>query len=99
MIHGVIVRYNCSLYFLFKKHYCHECQSTYVRKKREKIVHSESKEAKNYDFQVVDTGLYGNIKFVTYYFECPKCETIYEIEELKEIEKENRRKKRRKFFG
>jgi len=95
MIDGTIARYDCGLYFLHKKHYCHTCQSLLIRKKREKIVHSQSEEAKNYDFMVMDTASYGNIKFITYYFACTNCKSIYEINELKKIEKENRRKKRK----
>ena len=93
MIHGSKVILNCSLYFLFKKHYCSNCRGTLERKKREKIVHSESAEAKDYDFSMADTFLYGNIKFTTYYFKCPECETIYEIKELKKLEKEKRKHK------
>jgi len=91
MSHGSKVVFECSLYFLYKKHYCFNCQGVLERKKREKIVHSESEEAKNYDFAMVDTFLRGNIKFITYYFECPKCKTIYEIKELKKMEKEKRK--------
>jgi uncharacterized protein YbaR (Trm112 family) len=87
MIHGSKVQINCSLFFLSRKHYCPKCRGTLERKKHETIVHSESAEAKDYDFSMGDTFLYGNIKFITYCFECPKCKTIYEIRELKEIEK------------
>lgn len=94
-MHGFSVQFNCSLYFLLKKHYCFNCQGTLERKKREKVVHSESDEAKNYDFSMADTFLYGNIKFTTYYFECQKCKTIYEIKELKALEKSNKKAKRK----
>ena len=53
------------------------------KKTREVIVNSESEEEKKYDFSVGDLYLHGNIKFVTYYYECPKCRSTYEIRELK----------------
>lgn len=60
------------------------------RKKREAIVHSESEEAKNYDFSCGDSYLWGNVKFVTYYFACPNCGKAYEIRQLKALEKANK---------
>lgn len=93
MINGVITRFNCGLFFLFKKrHYC-QCGEVLERKKREVIVNSKSEEAKNYDFEVVDQCLHGNVKFITYYFECPNCRKVYEIGELKKIEKTQKNKK------
>ena len=85
----------CSLYFLYKKHYCTDCNGLLERKKREKIVNSHSAEAKNYDFSVPggDTFLVGDVKFVTYYFECPDCGRKYEILELKQIEKLQKKSK------
>jgi len=92
MIHGKITRYNCSWFYLRKKHFCPSCQNTLERKKREVVVNSESEEARNYDFSCVDTYLCGNIKFVTFYFECPSCGKTYEIRELKTLEKKLRGK-------
>lgn len=62
------------------------------RERREVIVNSESEEAKNYDFSCADTYLRGNVKFVTFYFECPSCGAVYEIGELKKLEKKQRDK-------
>ncbi len=90
MIDGKIIRYNCSWFFLRKKHFCFECKSTLVRKKREEVVNSQSKKAKNYDFDCVDSYLCGNIKFITFYFECSTCKKVYEISELKSLEKVHR---------
>ncbi len=94
MIHGRITQYDCSFFFLKKKHFCFKCGNELERKKREIVVNSESEEAKNYDFFVVDTFLKGNIMFVTYYFKCSSCGTIYEIRELKKMEKETRKRER-----
>ena len=92
MIHGISYQYNCSWFYLRKRHYCPNCEAILRRKKREVIVNSESEEAENYDFSCVDTYLYGNIKFVTFFFECPSCKTVYEISELKTLEKRRRDK-------
>lgn len=92
MIHGVSYQYNCSWFYLRKRHFCPNCKAVLQRKKREVVVNSESEEAKNYDFSCVDTYLHGNIKFVTFYFECPCCRTAYEIRELNTLEKRRRDK-------
>ena len=90
MLNGTISSAPCGLYFLFKKHSCPRCNNKLERKKHEVIVHSESEEAKNYDFFNGEYYMHGNIKFVTYYFECSKCKSTFEILELKKIEKEKK---------
>ena len=97
MADGVIIRSECSFYFLYKKHLCPVCQNTMARKKREKIVNSHSDEAKYYDFIVVDTPMLGDIKFITYYWECPHCKKVHDVKELKFLEKEKRREKRKRI--
>ncbi len=93
MFMNVINRFDCGLYFFYKKHYCSNCNGLLERKKREKIVNSHSEEAKKYDFSMPggDTFLIGDVKFVTYYFECSDCGRKYEISELKRIEKLKRK--------
>ena len=95
MIHGKIIRYDCSRFYLKKKHFCTKCKTMLNIKKKEIVVNSESDEAENFDFSCADTYLYGNIKFVTFYFQCPNCKTIYEINELKEIERSKRKDAKR----
>lgn len=92
MIHGISYQYNCSWFYLKRKHFCFNCKNLLERKKREIIVNSESDDAKNYDFSCVDSYLHGNIKFVTFYFECPNCGKNYEIIELKNLEKMHKKK-------
>lgn len=92
MIHGKIKRYDCSWFYLVRRHFCPNCTTALERKKREVVVNSESEEAKKYDFSCVDTYLHGNIKFVTFCFECPSCRKVYEISELKTLEKKHRNK-------
>lgn len=93
MIDGISYRYNCSWFYLRKKHFCPNCKTVLERKKREVVVNSKSEEAKNYDFSCVDTYLHGNIKFVTFFFECPDCKKTYEILELKKLEKLQKKNK------
>ena len=95
MIDGKIVRYNCSCLFLKKKHFCSKCATLLKKEKRTIVVNSDSEDAKHYDFFSVDTYLSGNIEFITFYFKCPNCSTIYEIEELKKLEKERKKKEHR----
>lgn len=87
IIHGTKTNINSSPIFILKKHNCPNCCSLLIKKKREKVVNSFSEEAKNYDFFSFDSYLVGNIKFITYYFECPDCKTIFELDELVKIEK------------
>ena len=95
MIHGKIVRYDCGWLYLRKTHFCPKCKAILELKKREVVVNSESEEAKDYDFSCVDTYLRGTIKFVTFHFECPNCRTVFEIRELKKIEKALKRVNRK----
>lgn len=90
--HGKITQYNCSYFYLIKPHFCSKCNTRLKRSKREVVVNSESNEARNYDFSFIDTYLRGNIIFVTFYFECPNCGEIYEIDELKTLEKKGNKR-------
>ena len=92
MIDGTIMRYNCTWFYLRKKHVCPNCNTVLERKKREVVVNSQSEEAKNYDFFIVDTYLHGKIKFITFFFACPNCRTVYEIRELKKLEKSHKKR-------
>lgn len=92
MISGKITRYDCSYFYLMRKHFCHQCKEILRKKKREIIVNSESDEAKKYDFSVADLYLHGNIRFITYYYKCSGCGKTYEIRELKKIEKNHNKK-------
>lgn len=87
MMYGIKYEYGCSWFYLRKKHVCPMCKSLLMRKKREVVVNSESEAAQNHDFSCVDTYLHGNIKFITFYFQCPKCEAVFEIQDLKALEK------------
>ena len=52
---GEAVTYNCTSYYLKKPHNCFSCGCILEKKRREAVVHSNSPEAKNYDFGIGDT--------------------------------------------
>lgn len=68
----------------FKKHYCPCCGNRLVRQKVSEVIHSDSEEAKNYDFEVADITVKGNIKLTHIEFHCANCQRNYSIRETKE---------------
>lgn len=68
----------------FKKHFCPYCGNRLTREKVSQIVHSDSQEAKNYDFEVADNTVMGNMKFTHIEFHCPVCKKNYTVKEAKE---------------
>ena len=67
-----------------KKHYCPYCGEKLIRKKVSKIIHSDSEEAKNYDFEVADITVKDNMKFNHIEFYCSVCQKQYTVKETKE---------------
>ncbi len=67
-----------------KKHYCPYCGEKLIRKKVSQIIHSDSEEAKNYDFEVADITVKGNMKFTHIEFYCSVCQKQYTVKETKE---------------
>lgn len=73
-----------NLFFVyFKKHDCPCCGQKLLRKKVSQIVNSESEEAKNYDFEVADHTMKGNMKFTHIEFFCSACQKQYTVKEIK----------------
>ncbi len=91
-VNGTIIRYDGRRAYIKKKHFCFECGEELETKRREVVVNSRSEEAKNYDFQFGDEYAHGNIRFVSFYFECPKCGKSYEIKDYIKLEKVKKRK-------
>lgn len=89
-IHGIKREWSHPI-FCMKKHYCPHCNERLKKTKTETVVNSKSEEAKNYDFSQPggDGYMIGNIKFVRTAFRCNKCNKIYSIEELLEIERKS----------
>lgn len=76
-----------SPFFVYlKKHYCPICGDRLTRVKVSKIVHSKSPDAENYDFEVADITVKGNMKFTHIEFHCDRCERNYTVKEQKENE-------------
>lgn len=75
--------------FCMKKHDCPHCNEILEKTKIETVVNSKSEEAQNYDFSQTggDGYMMGNIKFIRTAFRCNKCDRIYSLEELLEIER------------
>ena len=67
----------------FKKHYCPCCGNRLVRLKVSEVIHSDSEEAKNYDFEVADITVKGNMKFTHIEFFCPVCQGNYTVKEIR----------------
>ena len=79
-------KFHCESPFFvyFKKHYCPNCGGKLLREKVSQIIHSDSEEAKNYDFEVADITVKGNMKFTHIGFHCPVCQKHYSVKETKE---------------
>ena len=68
----------------FKKHYCPCCGNRLGLQKVSEVIHSDSKEAEKYDFEVADITVKGHMKFTHIEFHCPSCQKDYSIKETKE---------------
>lgn len=66
----------------FRKHFCPRCGERLQRKKVSEVIHSDSAEAKNCDFQVADSTVKGYMKFTHVEFYCPSCAAQYTVQEL-----------------
>ncbi len=70
-------------YFIFKKHYCPKCGNKLLKEKVSKIVNSNSPEAKEYDFEVADIPVKGDMNFTHVELYCNQCNKYYTIKEAK----------------
>lgn len=85
-IHGIKREWSSPV-FCMKKHDCPICGRLLEKIKVSKVVHSNSEEAKDYDFSNGDTYMVGNIKFIWTEFRCNYCDKSYKTEKLKDLEK------------
>lgn len=67
----------------FRRHYCPICGQKLLRKKVSKVVHSDSEEAKDYNFEIADNYVKGNVRFSHIEFFCPACQKYYTVKEAK----------------
>ena len=82
---------NDVIYTIFKKHYCPKCKTKLTRIKTSKIVNSKSPEAKNFDFSLGDGFMVGDVEFIWKEFYCPICGKRITIDEMKRIEKQQKK--------
>jgi len=82
-IKGYSFRCQNPFFVYCKKHYCPYCKQKLLRKKVSEIIHSESEEAKNYDFEIADITVKGYAKFTHIEFFCDSCQKQYTIDEIK----------------
>ena len=83
-IKGYSVKCENPFFVYCKKHYCPYCGKKLIRKKVSQIIHSDSEEAKNYDFEVADITVKGNMKFTHIEFFCSACQKQYTVKEMKD---------------
>lgn len=74
----------------FSKHFCQICNNQLIQKKHERIVNSNSPEAKYYDFSLSDTNIIGDCKFIHKVFYCSICDE--EIEFITQLSAEDNQK-------
>ena len=79
------------LYVNLKKHYCPDCKAKLEKQKVSKIVNSRSEEAKNFKFEFGESFMIGDVKFIWTEFYCPTCEKRISIDEMRRIEKEQKK--------
>ncbi|MBQ2827899.1 MAG: hypothetical protein IJF20_01520 [Clostridia bacterium] len=72
-----------NLFYMIKKHYCPVCGDKLLRKKVSEIVNSELPESKNYNFEVADSIVKGDMKFTHIEFYCNQCNKYYTVKEAK----------------
>lgn len=81
-----------SPFFVYcKKHFCPKCSTRLETVTVSKVVNSKSEEAKNFDFSHVETFLVGDVKFIWTEFKCPNCNFQIKIEDLKKLEREQKK--------
>lgn len=72
-----------NIFYMLKKHCCPVCATKLLKRKVSEIVNSESPEANNYDFEVADTIVKGDMKFTHIELYCNQCNKYYTIKEAK----------------
>ena len=74
----------------WRKPFCPLCGEKLQKIKISKIVHSQSEEAKDYDFSSPggDGYMIGNVKFIWTEFYCDKCDKNFSINSIYQTEKE-----------
>ena len=89
-VHHVKRIWSRPLFMKWGRHSCPVCGEKLQRNKISKIVNSQSKEAKDYDFSSPggDGYLIGNVKFIWTEFYCGKCDKNFSINSIYQTEKQ-----------
>ena len=89
MIHATKIVYEGGFLFMHREHHCPECNQLLEVAYMEKVVNSNSPEAKYYDFSMTGCrGVFvGNVLFRIRCFYCTSCEKVFRVKQIKEIEK------------
>ena len=82
-----------TIYAKWKKHFCPKCHEILQIIQVSKIVNSNSPESKDFNFSFGESSMIGDVKFIWEEFICPGCELQISIKKLKQLEKEQKRKK------
>ena len=82
-INGYSFQCEYPFFVYLKRHYCPCCGNRLVRQQISKVIHSDSEEAKNYDFDIADMTVKGNVKFSHIAFSCLVCKRNYTVKEIK----------------
>lgn len=94
-MHGKKYSISRPFFAYFKKHYCTKCSSQLSVRFKSKIINSESPEAQYYDFTDADGyPIRGNVDFRIGIFQCYYCGAEYKINEIRKIEKEDKKKRK-----
>ncbi|MBQ4284160.1 MAG: hypothetical protein IJB96_09565 [Lachnospira sp.] len=98
-IDGVAVNYDCTSFYLKKQHMCFGCGYILEARRRDVVVNTGTPEAKKYQLSTAETFSHGfshsNILVTTFFFYCPSCGRSYEVRELINLEREQKRKEKR----
>ena len=78
-MNGYSFKYEHFSYTFLKKHYCPNCGNKLLRKKVSEVINLESPEAKNYDFEVADVTVKGDMKFIHVELYCNQCNKYHTI--------------------
>jgi len=70
------------IFTYLKKHDCPLCNNLLEVKEIRKTVHSESSEAKNYDFVFGECAAHGEVDFLHDVFYCSACEKEFQINDI-----------------
>ena len=76
----------------FRKNYCPTCSELLKIERRSAVVHSNSKEAENWNFSFGSHGrLIGTCKFHFDVFLCGKCDLEMRVEDMRKLKREQRK--------